>query len=102
MFSSGRKPRQLDIMTEAEATILEKLDALAQDVAELQAATDMILARMGERLLSRREVARLAGCSTRTVKRREDEGVLQRVPGLTRAMYHPHEVRRTFGIGAGT
>ena len=88
-------------MPRGHTPLLEEQDPFALRLIvreEVRAETDLILAKMGDRLLSRREVARLAGCSTRTVKRREDEGVLQRVPGLTRAMYHPTEVRRAFGV----
>ncbi|MEO0559321.1 MAG: MerR family transcriptional regulator [Bacteroidota bacterium] len=61
---------------------------------EIRQETAHLDSRLGDRLLTRKQVAEQLGCSPKTIQRREQEGLIRSVPGPGRPLYHPAEVDR--------
>ena len=65
--------RLLVDLTHQLAATNDRLDDMTDELEMLRRVIE-------PRLLNRKEAARLAGCSTRTIQRHEDRGHLQRAP----------------------
>ena len=57
-----------------------KLGAMTERLDDVTDELEMLRRVIEPRLLNRKEAARLAGCSTRTIQRHEDRGYIQRAP----------------------
>ena len=95
----GIEPRKL------EAAVAVVRLAVREEVRqEVRAETDLILGRMGDRLLTKKEAAARAGVSTRTLDRRRAEGKVRVAAWVGRGevqqpRFHPGEIDRAAGAG---
>ena len=58
-------------------------DAMSRRLGELTEDVELLRRAVAPRLVSRKEAARIAGCTPRTIRRWEDRGLLRRAPTKT-------------------
>ncbi len=66
-------------------------DGLSRQFAEVAGEVKTLRRWMAPRLVSRREAARIAGVSTRTIQRYEARGLLQRAPTKTGGAFYAYD-----------
>ena len=66
-------------------------DRLSRQLADLAGEVETLRRAMAPRLVSRREAARMAGVSTRTIQRYEARGLLKRVPTKTGGAFYAYD-----------
>jgi len=72
--------RQLAAMNGKLDDVTGRLDDVTGKLDDATDELEMLRRVIEPRLLNRKEAARLAGCSTRTIQRHEDRGHIQRAP----------------------
>ncbi len=55
-------------------------DGLSRQLADVSAEVETLRRLIAPRLVTRKEAARIADCSTRTIQRYEKQGLLERAP----------------------
>ena len=66
-------------------------EGLSRQMADIAGEVETLRQWIAPRLVSRKEAARIAGVSTRTIQRYEERGLLERAPMKTGAAFYAYD-----------